>query len=611
MGELIQKENIIICDGIKDKEALFRYLASYMRQTGRIAENREEAFYEALWERERQSLTGIGNGIAIPHAQKSFIKEPTVVFVKSNTPISYEGLAGDTAELVFMIAVPENASAVHLDFLARLSRKLVDEEFVGKLKGAEDREKLYELISEKENVPEKEKNMGKKILGVTACTTGIAHTYMAAENLEKAAKALRYDVKVETDGSSGVENELLPEEIKEAELIVVAADLKVEMARFHGKKVYQTSTAAMIKDADGELKKALQLATVYQAEVAAPSEATGQKKGIYSHLMNGVSNMIPIVVGGGILIAISFMFGITSFDPSAADYNQFAAWIKQIGDTAFGLMIPVLAGYVAYGIADRPGLAPGLVAGMLAYNGGAGFLGGLLGGFMAGYFVNLLKKLLAHLPKTLEGLKPVLLYPLISMLVVGLAIVVVINPVMSQINTVIADFLSSLGTSNKILLGFLIGAMLAVDLGGPINKAAYTFSAAMLGEGNITIMGACLASGMVPAIAIGVAALLFKKKFTSEQREEAKASIVLGLSFICEGAIPYAAADPKAVIPSLVVGGGVAGALAMLLGVGCPAPHGGIFVTPVITNILGFFVSILAGVAVTILMIRLLKKDRE
>lgn len=325
--------------------------------------------------------------------------------------------------------------------------------------------------------------------------------------------------------------------------------------------------------------------------------------------MNGVSNMIPFVVGGGILIAISFFWGINSADPANEQFNQIAAWIKQIGDASFSLMVPVLAGYIAYAIGDRPALAPGFVGGLLAYNGGAGFLGALLAGFLSGYLIELLKKLLSGIPKSLDGLKPVLIYPLISIFVIGMLMVAVINPIMAQINVWIADFLNGLGTGNKVILGFILGAMLAIDLGGPINKASYAFGIAMLAEGNYEIMGAVMAGGMVPAIGIGVAALIWKHKFTSEQREEAKASIVLGASFICEGAIPYAAADPASVIPSLVVGAGVGGALAMILGVGCPAPHGGIFITPLVTNIFGFFIAILGGVAVTVLMIRLLKKD--
>jgi len=448
--------------------------------------------------------------------------------------------------------------------------------------------------------------MAKKIVGVTACTTGIAHTYMSAESVEKAAKELGYEVKIETDGSSGAENVLTQKEIEEAEFVICAVDTKVEMARFNGKKVYQTSTAAVIKDAMSELKKA-QNAPIYKSEET--SSEGPKKQGVYASLMNGVSNMIPFVVGGGILIAISFFWGINSADPANEQFNQIAAWIKQIGDASFSLMVPVLAGYIAYAIGDRPALAPGFVGGLLAYNGGAGFLGALLAGFLSGYLIELLKKLLSGIPKSLDGLKPVLIYPLISIFVIGMLMVAVINPIMAQINVWIADFLNGLGTGNKVILGFILGAMLAIDLGGPINKASYAFGIAMLAEGNYEIMGAVMAGGMVPAIGIGVAALIWKHKFTSEQREEAKASIVLGASFICEGAIPYAAADPASVIPSLVVGAGVGGALAMILGVGCPAPHGGIFITPLVTNIFGFFIAILGGVAVTVLMIRLLKKD--
>lgn len=448
--------------------------------------------------------------------------------------------------------------------------------------------------------------MSKKIVGVTACTTGIAHTYMSAESIEKAAKELGYEVKIETDGQSGAENVLTEQEIKEAEFVICAVDTKTEMSRFNGKKVYQTTTSAVIKDALAELKKA-QNAPVYVSQEA---NVNGPKKqGVYASLMNGVSNMIPFVVGGGILIAISFFWGINSASTDSEQFNQIAAWIKQVGDASFSLMVPVLSGYIAYAIGDRPALAPGFVGGLLAYNGGAGFLGALVAGFLAGYLINFLKKALGSVPKSLDGLKPVLIYPLISIFVVGILMVAIINPVMSKINVWISNWLANLGTGNKVLLGFVLGAMLAIDLGGPINKPSYAFGVVMLSESNYEVMAAVMASGMVPAIGIGVAALIWKKKFTQEQREEAKASIILGLSFICEGAIPYAAADPTTVIPSLVAGAGVGGALSMILGVGCPAPHGGIFITPLVQNIPGFFIAILGGVAVTVLMIRILKKD--
>lgn len=341
------------------------------------------------------------------------------------------------------------------------------------------------------------------------------------------------------------------------------------------------------------------------------TQETGTKRGIYSHLMSGVSNMLPLVVGGGILIAISFMWGINSASADSDQFNQIAAWINQVGGASFGLMLPILAGYISYSIADRPGLAPGLVGGMLAYNGGSGFLGALVAGFLAGAVVNGLKKLFKGLPKSLDGLKPVLLYPLISIFVVGMIIVVALNPIMSEVNVIITNFLNHLGGANRILLGLVLGMMMAADLGGPINKAAYAFSLAMLEAGNYQIMGAVMSSGMVPAVGVALATSLYKKKFTQEERNAAKANYIMGLSFICEGAIPYAAADPKAIIPSLIIGSGITGALSMFFKVGCPAPHGGVFVLPVVQNAVMFLAVIAIGVVLTALLIGVLKKDLE
>lgn len=339
------------------------------------------------------------------------------------------------------------------------------------------------------------------------------------------------------------------------------------------------------------------------------TESAITKRGIYTHLMSGVSNMLPLVVGGGILIAISFMWGINSASVESEQFNQIAAWIKQVGDASFGLMLPILAGYIAYSIADRPGLAPGLVGGMLSYNGGSGFLGALAAGFLAGYVVNGLKKVFSNLPKSLDGLKPVLLYPLLSIFLVGMVIVIALNPMMAEINKTITGFLNNLGDANRVLLGLVLGMMMAADLGGPINKAAYAFSIAMLEAGNYEIMGAVMTSGMVPAVGVALATSLYKKKFTKEERNAAKANYIMGLSFICEGAIPYAAGDPKAIIPSLIAGAGLTGALSMVFNVGIPAPHGGIFVLPVVQNVVMFLAVIAIGVVATALLIGLLKKD--
>lgn len=608
--EMIRKENICIVDDIQDKKECFHRLALFLTERGEIKSGEEAVVEQGLWEREGLSLTGIGNGVAIPHVKSNVVKQPTVIFFKSRQPIHYEGLEGNEVSLVFMIAVPEHAGEEHLKYLAALSRKLVDEEFVEQLKKADTVLKLYEILKKldekgEETMERAEKK--RKILAVTACPTGVAHTYMAAENLEKAAKQMGMEVKVETNGQSGTQNLLTEEEIRGADAIIVAADTKVKTARFNGKRVVFASVTQGIKEPERLIERALK--AELHRETEDDAEMVTPKRGIYTHLMSGVSNMLPLVVGGGILIAISFLWGINSANADSEQFHQIAAWIKQVGDASFGLMLPILAGYIAYSIGDRPGLAPGLVGGMLSYNGGSGFLGALAAGFLAGYVVLGLKKLFSGLPKSLDGLKPVLLYPLLSIFLVGMAIVVVLNPVMSQVNAVITNFLNNLGGANRILLGLVLGMMMAADLGGPINKAAYAFSIAMLEAGNYEIMGAVMTSGMVPAVGVALATSLYKKKFTKEEQNAAKANYIMGLSFICEGAIPYAAGDPKAIIPSLIAGAGLTGALSMAFHVGVPAPHGGIFVLPVVQNIAMFLVVIAIGVVATALLIGLLKKD--
>ena len=606
--EMIRKENICMVESIKDKKELFHFLAEFMAKQGEIENDEIEKIENGLWKREELSLTGVGNGVAIPHVQNEAVKNPTVVCVKSEKPIFYEGLEGNEVHLVFMIAVPPNAGDQHLKYLAELSRKLTDENFVASLRNSKNEDELYQILKNLNEKEEKTMSGTKKILAVTACPTGIAHTYMAAENIEKAAIVKGYEIKVETNGSSGAENILTEEEIKQADAIIIAADTKVKTARFNGKRVLFASVTQGIKEPDVLIEKALKEPVYHEKEEA---QATGAKRGIYSHLMSGVSNMLPLVVGGGILIAISFMWGINSASADSEQFNQLAAWIKQVGDASFGLMLPILAGYISYSIADRPGLAPGLVGGVLAYNGGSGFLGALVAGFLAGAVVNGLKKLFQGLPKSLDGLKPVLLYPLISIFVVGMIIVVALNPIMSEVNVIITNFLNHLGGANRILLGLVLGMMMAADLGGPINKAAYAFSLAMLEAGNYQIMGAVMTSGMVPAVGVALATSLYKKKFTQEERNAAKANYIMGLSFICEGAIPYAAADPKAIIPSLIIGSGITGALSMFFKVGCPAPHGGVFVLPVVQNAVMFLAVIAIGVVLTALLIGVLKKDLE
>lgn len=604
---MIRKENICIVDNIQDKKECFHGLASFLAERGEIKAEEVSVLEQGLWEREKISLTGIGNGVAIPHVQSKVIKHPIVICLKSKHPIHYESLEGDQVSLVFMIAVPEKAGCEHLECLAKLSRKLVDEAFVERLKKEDTVLGLYEILKDLNSEKRETGEVKKKILAVTACPTGVAHTYMAAENIEKAAKDMGMKVKVETNGQSGTENLLTTEEIEEADAIIVAADTKLKTARFNGKRVVFASVTQGIKEPKQLIKKALS-AEIHR-ETMDETESGTVKRGIYTHLMSGVSNMLPLVVGGGILIAISFMWGINSASVESEQFNQIAAWIKQVGDASFGLMLPILAGYIAYSIADRPGLAPGLVGGMLSYNGGSGFLGALAAGFLAGYVVNGLKKVFSNLPKSLDGLKPVLLYPLLSIFLVGMVIVIALNPMMAEINKTITGFLNNLGDANRVLLGLVLGMMMAADLGGPINKAAYAFSIAMLEAGNYEIMGAVMTSGMVPAVGVALATSLYKKKFTKEERNAAKANYIMGLSFICEGAIPYAAGDPKAIIPSLIAGAGLTGALSMVFNVGIPAPHGGIFVLPVVQNVVMFLAVIAIGVVATALLIGLLKKD--
>ncbi|CUA81355.1 PTS system D-fructose-specific IIA component (F1P-forming), Frc family (TC 4.A.2.1.4)/PTS system D-fructose-specific IIB component (F1P-forming), Frc family (TC 4.A.2.1.4)/PTS system D-fructose-specific IIC component (F1P-forming), Frc family (TC 4.A.2.1.4) [Anoxybacillus suryakundensis] len=459
---------------------------------------------------------------------------------------------------------------------------------------------------------EKQSFGNKKVLAVTACPTGIAHTYMAADALKAKAKEMGIDIKVETNGSSGVKNELTQQEIDEAVAIIVAADKQVEMDRFDGKYVIQVPVADAIRKPEQLIDRALkQDAPIYRASGGNRSYAPKERTGFYKHLMNGVSNMLPFVVGGGILIAISFIFGIKAFDPNDPSFHPIAKALMDIGGgSAFALMIPVLAGFIAMSIADRPGFAPGMVGGFMAANGGAGFLGGLIAGFLAGYLVVGLKKWFSRLPQSLEGIKPVLLYPLFGILLTGLIMMyIVIDPV-KALNEGMKTWLENMGTGNLVLLGLILGGMMAVDMGGPINKAAFTFGIAMIDAGNYAPHAAIMAGGMVPPLGLALATTLFKKKFTKAEREAGKTCYIMGASFITEGAIPFAAADPGRVIPSIIVGSAIAGALTMVFGIGLPAPHGGIFVIPIVKgNPFLYVLAILVGSLVTALMVGLWKKE--
>lgn len=629
-------ENTIILDlKAGSKREVLDELAGQLDRAGKL--NDKKQFTKDILAREEQSTTGIGDTIAIPHAKSEAVKTPAIAFGRSFDGIDFESLDGQPAQLFFMIAATAGANDDHLEALSRLATFLMDEKFRVNILEAESKQQVLDIVSAKEaevDGPEQaddsapvagtaEPAAGGKILAVTACPTGIAHTYMAAEKLNGRAKERGINLKVETNGSSGVKNRLTDAEIAEADAIIVAADTKVEMARFDGKHVIQTQVGKAIYEADQLLDRALAKdAPVYKHDRTKDADAgTEPKSGFYKHLMNGVSNMLPFVVGGGILIALSFFFGINAADPDSPEYNEFAAMLSTIGGgTAFFLMVPVLAGFIAMSIADRPGFAPGMIGGLLAItvtgveeaSGGSGFLGGLIAGFLAGYVTLLVKKVFSGIPQSLEGLKPVLFYPVFSILITGV-IMMLINPPLTQVYTGISAFLESLGGTNLVLVGLLLGGMMAVDMGGPVNKAAYTFGIAMLDAQNFNFMATVMAAGMVPPLGMAIATTMFKKKFTKPEREAGKTAYVLGASFITEGVIPFAAADPARVIPSAIAGAATTGALVMLFDIGLRAPHGGVFVIGLVdggmASILMYLIAILAGSFVTAILVGLLKKN--
>lgn len=617
--DLLRTDTVLLDLRSNTKADVINELVEKLHSAGRL--NDEKKFKEAILAREAQSTTGIGEGIAIPHAKTSAVKTPAIAFGRSNKGVDYEALDGQPSKLFFMIAASEAANNAHLETLSRLSSLLMDADLREKLMSAKTPTEVLDAIDEKENELQQEQqpvlsSSKEKILAVTACPTGIAHTYMAEKALLEKAKEMGVNIKVETNGSSGVKNVLTEDEIKDATTIIVAADKQVEMNRFKGKHVIQVPVAQAMRKPQELIERALkQDAPIYQGTNQDSSQndhASKEKRtGFYKHLMNGVSNMLPFVVGGGILIAISFIFGIKAFDPNDPSYNPIAEALMTIGGgNAFGLMIPVLAGFIAMSIADRPGFAAGMVGGFMASTGQAGFLGGIIAGFLAGYIVVGLKKLFSGLPASLEGIKPVLLYPVFGILLTGLVMMfVVIDPV-KALNEAMKAWLEGMGTGNLVILGIILGGMMAVDMGGPINKAAFTFGIAMLDAGNLAPQAAIMAGGMVPPLGLALATTLFKKKFTKAEREAGKTCYVMGASFITEGAIPFAAADPGRVIPSIIVGSAIAGALTMMFGIGLPAPHGGAFVIPFVEGSpLLYIVAILIGSIITAIMVGFLKKD--
>jgi len=578
--------------------------------------NNVEQFKDAILKREEQSTTGLGNGIAMPHAKTAAVNEATVLFAKSNKGVDYESLDGQPTYLFFMIAVPDGAYDTHLQALAVLSRSLLDEKFVEGLKSAKTPEEVVRIFRKREEESEEKEakvqaDTSEKpfIVAVTACPTGIAHTYMAEEALKKKAAEMNVDIRVETNGSEGVKNRLTDDEIQMAKGIIIAADKKVEMARFNGKPLLERPVSDGINKPEELITKIIKGdAPTYHAENDDRQKQelsnTSVWGKIYKDLMNGVSHMLPFVVGGGILMAISFLFENTLGDDSVA-----FKFLNTIGGNAFNFLIPILAGYIAMSIGDRPGLMPGMVGGLMAVNSNAGFLGGLAAGFLAGYIIVFLKKLFRGMPKSLEGLKPILLYPLLSLFIVGTLMYFIIGPIFSSINTAVVHFLSDMGTANAVLLGALLGGMMSIDMGGPFNKAAYTFSIGVFTDtGDGSFMAAVMAGGMIPPLAIALATTFFKNKFTDEERRSGLSNYVLGLSFITEGAIPFAASDPLRIIGSSIVGSAVAGGLTQLWNTAIPAPHGGIFVIALAERPIMFLVALLVGTVIAGLLIGFWRK---
>lgn len=634
--DLLSTDRIALGAQVSDKEQAIDKLVELQMAGGCIADR--EAYRKAILAREEMSSTAIEQGIAVPHAKSDAVSAPSLAAMTLTQGVDYGAMDGQPSDLFFMIAAPLNGD-LHLEILSRLMVLLMDGEFVKALRSAADAQQFMAVIDrfEKEKYPQEvggteqkpvEEKAGYRVLAVTACPTGIAHTYMAAEALEKAAAQMNLSIKVETNGSAGVKNRLTAQEIEQADGIIVAADKNVETARFAGKKVLFVPVSDGIHKPQ-QLLEQIESGTVavYEKEKKAAVQQQEQGKEsfgrqLYKHLMNGVSHMLPFVIGGGILIAIAFLLDDYSINPANFGMNTpLAAFFKTVGGVAFDFMLPILAGYIAYSIADRPGLAVGIVGGYIAKVGNSfanisgenavsgGFLAALLAGFVAGYLVLGIKKLADKLPESMEGIKPVLIYPLFGILLIGVFMFAV-NPTMAAINTGITGFLNSMGGSSKILLGCIVAGMMSIDMGGPFNKAAYVFGTASIASGNYDVMAAVMIGGMIPPLAVALATTFFKKKFTSEERKSGVVNYIMGLCFITEGVIPFAAADPLRVIPSCVAGSAVAGGLSMLFGCTLRAPHGGIFVFPVVGNVVGYLIALAAGSLVGMLLLGVLKKDK-
>ena len=631
--ELLDVRSISLDAAPKSKKEALDMVVDLMVRSGKV--NDVEGYRKLVYAREEESTTGIGEGIAIPHGKGDAVDRPGLAAMVVKDGVDFESLDEEPATLFFLIAAPNTEDNVHLDVLSKLSMMLMDPEFTESLRNAGTAEEFLEIIDradeEKKSVDERLSDMGDagtdqvKILAVTSCPTGIAHTYMAAEGLEKAAKAKGCFIKVETRGSGGAKNVLTAKEIEEADCIIVAADAQVPMDRFDGKKVIERQVSDGIHKADElvELAVSGDVPLYHSSNAVSKPAASGKPGGgmghqIYTQLMNGVSHMLPFVVGGGILIAIAFLLDGLLVDMNAlseAERAGFgtitpaAALFKGIGDTAFGFMLPVLAGFIAMAIGDRPALAVGFVGGMMASNGSSGFLGALAAGFAAGYLIRGLRKVCDKLPQAVEKIAPVLIYPVMGILLMGVLMIFAVEPVMGGLNTALNNGLTSMGGSSKLILGMILGGMMAVDMGGPFNKAAYVFGSAAIASGNYDIMAAVMIGGMTPPCAIALATLLFKNRFSKEERESGPTNFIMGLAFITEGAIPFAAADPFRVLPACVAGSALAGALSMAFGCTLMAPHGGIFVVPVMGNALMYVAALVAGTLVSAGLLGILKKN--
>lgn len=643
--DLLKPEAITLGLDISSKDDAINALIGLHAAAGNLKD--KDAYKAAILAREEQGSTAIGDGIAVPHAKTSAVKAPALAAITVKNGVDYGAPDGKPSDLLFMIAATEDGD-VHLEILSRLMVMLMDPDFTAKLRAAKSVDEFLQTIDAQEKIKypdeevkpaEKEAPKGYRILGVTACPTGIAHTYMAAEALEKKAEEMGYSIKVETDGSGGAKNVLTKKEIEECDGIIVAADKNVEMARFDGKKVLKTSVSSGINKPGELIQRVVDgKVPVYHSdgseepdssEYSEEKESFGRK--IYKHLMNGVSHMLPFVVGGGVLIALGFLIdtiaGNANVGGTFGFTNPVASAVFWIGKAAFSFMLPILAGYIAQSIADRPGLLPGIVGGLFAANGFtfkafianqglvgddkavSGFLGALLAGFIAGILVNGLKKAFSWLPKSMDGIKPVFIYPLLGTLLIGV-VMCVLNPVVGVVNIALSNGLSSLGETSRVLLSVVLAAMMAIDMGGPFNKAAYVFGTAAIADGNTWIMAAVMIGGMVPPIAIALATTFFKNRWTKEELKSGPVNYLMGLCFITEGAIPYAASDPLRVIPSCMVGSAVAGLITSLFGCACPAPHGGIFTFIVVDHPFGYIIALVAGSIVGALMLALLKNKR-